>query len=131
MSEARPIVLDSSAVLTLLQRETGWEEVANVLAGARISAVNLSEVTAKLLERGLDIASVHAAIRELGLKVDPFGATDARAAGALRVATRFAGLSLGDRACVALAIRRGATCYTADQAWHRLALPGLFLVVIR
>lgn len=50
MSEARPIVLDSSAVLTLLQRETGWEEVANVLAGARISAVNLSEVTAKLLE---------------------------------------------------------------------------------
>jgi PIN domain nuclease of toxin-antitoxin system len=44
--------------------------------------------------------------------------------------TRPYGLSLGDRACLALAIRRKATVYTTDAAWKNLNL-GIEVEVIR
>lgn len=114
-------VLDASAVLAFLQEEPGSDIVAGLIAGAVISAVNLSEVVAKLTEKGLDATAVEAVLGSLGLDVVAFDTTLAVAAGLLRAETRAAGLSLGDRACLALARRRGATALTADRAWVRLA----------
>jgi ribonuclease VapC len=52
-----------------------------------------------------------------GIEVVPFDADDARAAGELSLVTRDAGLSLGDRACLALARRLDVPAVTADRAW--------------
>lgn len=119
MSEG--VVLDASAVLALLRRERGWERVADALPGARISAVNLSEVAAKLADAGMPEDAARAALGALTLDVVPFDEEQAWASGQLRVATRSAGLSLGDRACLALGIARGVSVVTMDRAWVGLS----------
>jgi PIN domain nuclease of toxin-antitoxin system len=98
------VVLDASALLAFLNQETGKEVVAEFLPGAAVSAVNLSEVVAKLLEATMPVDAVRSALGDLGLDVRPFDAEMAYAAGALRTTTRKRGLSLGDRACLALAL---------------------------
>ncbi len=116
-------VLDASALLALLNREPGAERVAEALAaGAIISAVNLSEVIARLAEIGMPGAEIREAIEPLGLDVADFDAEGAFAAGLLRPATRAAGLSFGDRACLALGAQRGVPVLTADRAWIGLDL---------
>lgn len=110
-------VLDSSAVLALLWGEPGAGSVAETVHDARISAVNLSEVVARLVDRGMAPAQARQAIRGLELRVDVFDADLAIEAGLLRAATRAHGLSLGDRACLALAAQRQAEAVTADRAW--------------
>jgi PIN domain nuclease of toxin-antitoxin system len=96
-----------------------------------MSAVNLSEVVAKLVDHGLPEADLHAALDVLGIDVRGFDAETAYAAGELRRTTRDAGLSLGDRACLALAMRLGAVAVTADRAWSRLADGRLRVELIR
>ena len=88
-----------------------------------MSTVNLAEVVSKLVERGLESGQVHASVDILGIVMHDFTVADAVAAGGLRATTRSAGLSLGDRACLALAERLGATALTADTAWARSDLP--------
>lgn len=119
MAEA---VLDASAVLCLLQEEPGAKLVESHLAGAHISAVNLCEVLGKLADAGLDDLAARTAVADLGLEVHPFERVDAEQAAALRVNTRAAGLSLGDRACLALARRLGSVAVTSDRVWSRLKL---------
>ena len=121
MTEA--FVLDASALLCLLQEEDGAERVVLALPRASISAVNLSEVYAKLSEVGGSEARIAQAIDGLHLRVVPFDDVQARAVGMLRPLTKSLGLSLGDRACLALAQQRGATALTADRAWSDLASP--------
>jgi PIN domain nuclease of toxin-antitoxin system len=123
------VVVDSSAVLALLQGESGAHLVAATLPGALISAVNLSEVIAKLLERGVPQDVARASIEGIGLEVGDFDAAQAYACAELRLSTRQAGLSLGDRACLALAAARGLSALTADTAWSRVE--GAQLVFIR
>ena len=113
-------VLDASALLCLFFREPGAARVEALLAGAQIGAANLAEVIAKLVDRGVDGAAVVAEIGELDLEVAPLDRAQAEAAGLLRSVTREAGLSLGDRCCLALAQARGATAVTTDRAWQRL-----------
>lgn len=113
-------VLDASALLCLLFREPGAERVEVVLAGARMSAPNLAEVVAKLVERGADGAAVVADLAELDLEIVPLDRAQAEAAGLLRAVSRSAGLSLGDRCCLALASSLGATAMTTDRAWAPL-----------
>lgn len=114
------IVLDASAVLAFLREERGREDVAAVLAVAAISAVNVAEVSAKLMDYGASENSAAEIAGQLGLKVVPFDAGSARLSAAMRPATRSAGLSLGDRACLALALELGAVAWTADRAWGQL-----------
>ncbi|MGE3295661.1 MAG: type II toxin-antitoxin system VapC family toxin [Geminicoccaceae bacterium] len=113
-------VLDASALLCLLFREPGAERVEAVLAGALMSAANLAEVVAKLVERGADGAAVVADLAELDLEIVPLDRAQAEAAGLLQAATRSAGLSLGDRCCLALASSLDATAVTRDRAWAKL-----------
>lgn len=113
MSDA---VLDASAVLALLQDEPGASAVVETLPGALICSVNFSEVVAKLSEVGMPEADIRTAL-ELGFGVVPFDENLAFQAGALRPETRCAGLSLGDRACLALALDRGLPALTTDRSW--------------
>ena len=116
-------MLDASAVLCLLQEEKGAERVAEALPAAMIGAVNYSEVVGKLVETGIDEATVDGLIDKLQLKVIPFDRTQARHAGSLRATTRKLGLSLGDRACLALAAAEGATALTCERIWTKFEAP--------
>lgn len=123
-------VLDASVVLDYLQREAGYERVRSALAvGAAISAVNVAEVYAKVVERGLSVDPVGARLRALGLQVMAFDDADARESAALYLKARALGLSLGDRACLALGKRLGLPVLTADHAWKRM--PGVKVEVVR
>lgn len=113
-------VLDSSAVLAVVFGEPGDQRVASLLGAALVSAVNLSEAAAKMNERGFDATETRHLLTGLGFDVAGFGEADAYAAGELRNRTRAAGLSLGDRACLALALRERAGVITADRAWTNL-----------
>lgn len=116
-------VLDASALLAAMLQERGAQQVEGKLADARIGAVNLSEVVAKLQERGVPDDVIDDSLAELDLIVVPFDAEQAIMAGKLRRDTRAAGLSLGDRACLALAAILEATAITTDGAWRDLKLP--------
>lgn len=110
------IVLDASALLCLLNDEPGADRVAEVLTRSLIGATNLAEVVSKLRERGLSLDEVKEALGGLHLDVRPLTPGQAMLIGDLRPATRPLGLSLGDRACLALAIELGAEIYTTDAA---------------
>jgi ribonuclease VapC len=123
-------VLDASALLVYLQHEPGYQKVQTALAdGAVMSAVNLAEVYAKIEARGLSLSEVAAGLLALGLGVVSFTEGDARRSAALYSRARRLGLSLGDRACLALGIHLGLPVLSADQAWK--AFPGVRLEIIR
>lgn len=117
-----PVVLDASAILAYLRREPGFEHVRAALAGggAVVGSVNLAEVAGKVAERGHDPCAVIARLEGLGVGVLEFTREDALEAGALRALAPW--LSLGDRACLALARRLRAPALTADRAWASLDL---------
>ena len=113
-------ILDASALLALLGAETGWERVAEALPESVISAVNLSEVVAKLADRGIPVGEVRRLLAGLGLAVAAFDSDAAFQAGELRRIEGGRHLSLGDRACLALARSRSAVALTADRDWADL-----------
>jgi PIN domain nuclease of toxin-antitoxin system len=116
------VVLDASALMAVLREEPGAAAVEAVLDHAAISAVNLSEVQAKLVERGTAAELAWSSLVDLDLEVIDFDVSQARVAGDLRSLTRAQGLSLGDRACLALAQALGLPAMTADRAWAGLAV---------
>ena len=116
-----PVVYDASVLLALLLDEPGAERAQLSLSEGMISSVNLSEVIATLISRGATAADVSALVEDLPLEVVPFTAEDAEAAGLLRASTKALGLSLGDRACLALGQRLRAHVLTADRAWGNLS----------
>jgi PIN domain nuclease of toxin-antitoxin system len=124
-------VLDASALLVLLKGEAGSERVIEALMdGAAISAVNFSEVVAKLREGGMLEEAIHESLDSLELDIVEFDTEFAYQAGLLRPLTKSAGLSLGDRACLALAQNLNLPALTADRAWDSLSL-GIRVQVIR
>ncbi len=124
-------VLDASALLALLKLEARGEQVAEAIAnGAAISVVNFSEVVAKLSEAGMPELAIHESLDSLGLEVVDFNAEFAYKVGLLRPLTKHAGLSLGDRACLALAQHFNLPALTTDQVWENLSL-GIAVQVIR
>lgn len=115
------IVLDASAILALLQEEAGEAHVlAALVAGAVTSSVNRAEVEAKLIDGGRPARDVLAGLEAISLFSVPFTADHAHVSAMLRPATRRAGLSLADRACLATAIDMSASVLTADRAWADL-----------
>jgi ribonuclease VapC len=124
------IVLDASALLAFLNGEPGAEKVASVLGEAMISAVNFAEAVTKLAQKGTSLRRTLAELTDAELEVVDFDRALAEAAGVLAVFTRAGGLSLGDRACLALARREEATALTADNAWSAVNL-GIDIQFIR
>jgi len=122
-------ILDASALLAYLRDEPGADVVADAIAtGVVISTVSLGEVLSRVADRDTDPARVARQMTDRGLldgaiAVEPFTTADAIEVARLRPLTRDAGLSLGDRACLALARRLSAPVLTADSAWSKLDLP--------
>ena len=123
-------VLDSSAVLAVFFNEPGGEVVAPILRGALLSTVNMAEVHTRMIDRGAQSQQAWSWIEGLQCEICFFTDEQARVAAELRPITRPFGLSLGDRACLALAIDRKATVYTTDRVWKSLPLD-LRIEVIR
>ena len=122
MADRGDAVLDASALLALLNDEPGADVVARTVPHGVVCAVNHSEVVAKLSGAGVPAADIVAALGGLGLEVVAFDEALSLAAGLLRTVTAHLGLSLGDRACLALAQARGLPALTADRVWLDLDL---------
>jgi ribonuclease VapC len=116
-------VLDTSAVVALMMKERGAEAVEAYLDGAMVSAVNLAEIGAKMVERGATLDLVETELRAAGVTVVPFDEQQAIETARLRPLTKERGLSLGDRACLALATATGRVAITSDREWTEVALP--------
>ena len=123
-------VIDASAILAVLLREPGSDVVETYYAQGIVSAVNLSEVAAKLCDLGMGAAEARDLLSALGLEIRAFDETQALAAGALREVTQFRGLSLGDRACLALGIAEGVPVVTSDRNWEAVSTRARAEVVV-
>ena len=123
-------VLDSSAVLAVLNGEPGADKIAEVLTDALLSTVNYAEVVAKLVERGTSLVEAKTALQSIALTTVDFDIALAQRTGELRSETRKRGLSLGDRACLSLAEREGVAAITADRSWIG-AIPGVEIRLFR
>lgn len=113
-------VLDASALIAYFRREPGAERVRALLRDARVSALNWSEVHQKLNAYGQDADNLTAGLLTLGVEVESFSQADAVAASNRYPLTSSGGVSLADRACLALARRLGVPAYSADRQWARV-----------
>jgi ribonuclease VapC len=115
-------VLDASAVLALTWEEPGQQRVLDaILAGAEMTAATFAEVASRYVLRGASAADVRAVRQNLSVPLVPIDEDLATRAALMAAETRRAGLSLGDRLCLALAQRSGRAALTADRAWERVA----------
>jgi PIN domain nuclease of toxin-antitoxin system len=110
-------VLDASAIIAYIRRETGWQKVEEALSGASASTVNLAEVGSRLLDLGYTIEDALDTMSSLRLRLVSFDEAQAIAAVRLRPLTSSSGLSLGDRACIALGSILGVPVLTTDKLW--------------
>ena len=115
-------VFDSSALLAAIFNEPGGDVVAGLWAEGdnQVSSVNYAEVVSKLSKRGMPDADIITMMEGVPLTLVAFDQATAHACGLLCASTRHLGLSLGDRACIALAQSREATVVTADQQWAKV-----------
>ncbi|WP_152048698.1 type II toxin-antitoxin system VapC family toxin [Aureimonas psammosilenae] len=127
------VVLDTSALLAFLLQEPGGEDVGAMLQGrALVSAVNVQELLAKLITKGMSPHHARETVRSLDLECHAHTLEAAEAAAELIAQTRAKGLSLGDRSCLALARKMNMPAITADRIWAELAdAAGVAVTVIR
>lgn len=126
------LVVDASAILAAILGERGGDTVFERMETAAVSTVNLAEVYSFAAIRNLPTEAIDAFVADTGIEVAAFDHRQAIAAGQLAGITRKAGLSLGDRACLALAARRKAEVLTADRPWQAIAHEvGLVITLLR
>lgn len=118
---ANESVLDASVLLAVFKDERFERDILSVLEGAVMSAANFAEVLTRLIDLDIKLTSQKvASVFALLDRIEPFTVAQARVAADLRSETRHAGLSLADRACLALALEIGADVYTADRPWSKV-----------
>lgn len=115
------VVLDASALLALLRDEPGADRVEAVLDEALMSVVNLAEVVSHFAKAGGSRQAIESVLRPLPLRLAPIDTLLSYEAGMLRAVTVNAGLSLGDRYCLALARREGLPALTAERRWPEIS----------
>jgi PIN domain nuclease of toxin-antitoxin system len=109
------VVMDASAILAVLLAEDGAEFVAEHLSDAHLATVNMSETLVKLIEYGLSVQDARRQIGRLELRIHDFDSGQAERTAILRQSTKQLGLSLGDRACLALGQELALPILTADR----------------
>ena len=124
------IVFDSSVVIAMLKQEEGFDLAENSLNDALISTVNLAEVATYLARNGVPNNTVQEVLASFPIQVIPFEKSLAIQAGCLYSSCKHLGLSLGDRACLALAMNRELPVLTADKVWAELDL-GISIQLLR
>ena len=128
----KEFVLDASALVAMLREEPGAAKVADAIADARMSVFNYAEVVSYFIYAGMNQSDIDSMLDPLPVELVAADKDLARLAGHLRGPTASAGLSLGDRFCLALAKRNGLPAWTADQEWKRIAKAvGVEVVTIR
>ena len=126
------IVFDSSTILAILFEEPGCEIAQAALGFAAMSTVNIAEVFARAHGAGVGLKAANALFGHSEFEVVPLSLRQAELAGEILPITRAAGLSLGDRCCIALAIDRKLDVLTADRVWQKVAAPlGIKIELIR
>lgn len=128
------VVLDASALVAYARNEPGAQVVAARLRSSgrvMVSAVNWAEAAGKLREYRMTPAILRQALAAVDAEIVAFVEADADTVGELTPRLRLLGLSLGDRACLALALSARAPALTAEQAWSHLDLAGLVVELIR
>lgn len=130
MSDAAEAVLDASALIALLWDEPGADAVEPLLGRAVICAVNWAEVLQRYRAHDIATDGKREQVEALGIEIEPFSPDDAEAVAALWQPTRHVGLSLADRACLAVARRLGLPAHTADRDWRKVDA-GVPVVLIR
>ncbi|MBY0307052.1 MAG: type II toxin-antitoxin system VapC family toxin [Sphingomonas sp.] len=125
------IVFDASAVLALIRDEPEAAAVRDHVGRAAISTVNLHEVVKDLLQSGLNETIIRQILGELRLDVHDHGEDDAYAGASLHAQTRTYGRGLGDRTCLALALKLGVPALTTDREWKKVKVAGLKIIALR
>lgn len=116
------VVVDSSVILAILKQE-GGAEAEGYLGNALASTVNLTEVATKLIQLGYSDEDTEMVMAALTIERVAFTEEFINPTATLSKLTKPYGLSFGDRACLALGIRKNLPVLTADRAWTQLDLP--------
>ncbi len=126
------VILDVSALIALLKQEPYAEELKNVMPLSVMSTVNTAEVAKYFVEKhNIEISIIKHTIESNLYEVIPFDLEQSYISAEIINITKQYGLSIGDRACIALAIAKGYPVYTADKIWAKLNIPGLTINIIR
>jgi ribonuclease VapC len=125
------VVVDASAVVAVIREERGALFISKQINKAVISTVNLQEVVKILLTHKFPMNILQDIIDDLNLDIRPHTIDDAYAAASLFQATKIYGCGLGDRTCMALAIKEKVPVITTDQSWAKLDIEGLEVLLAR
>ena len=125
------MILDASALLALIKQERGYQTVEELLGDIVMSSVNVSEVAAILLDSDMSVQECQSVVEPLVDTIIDFDTEQSFLAGDLRKYTKKLGLSLGDRACIALGIQMKLPVYTADKIWNNLDIDSVDIRLIR
>jgi ribonuclease VapC len=124
------VVIDSSILIAVLKKETGWQEGEKHLNQGIVSSVNMAEVASYLARKSISFEIISEVIKSFLVEIAPFTLSDAASTGFLYQQTKHLGLSLGDRACLSLALKHRLPVLTADTDWLKLSL-GIEVKLIR
>lgn len=116
------VVHDASSLLALAFQKPGAEVARKALQGSFVSTVNWSEFIQKVRQRGGNVTPLASIVEKLGITIVPFTTSTAELAASLYPQTKPLGLSLGDRACLALGLEKNCEVYTTDKTWLSLTL---------
>lgn len=117
------VVLDGSAILAVLNAESGVEVVEPLLRGSHASTLVIAEVAGKLIARGIDAMAARTMLDTMEIRSHDFTPARAFAAAGYCADRNALRLSLADRACIALAAELGLPALTGDRLWADVDLP--------